>query len=318
MQGLAECQAFVLVFTAHANDSEHVGREVAKAFSLGSAVIPFRIEAVNPRENLGYFLETVQWLDATTSPWQKHLPLLTEQVQRLLAGDRSSTPNADVSGDRVRRSSSATSATFQGSGKSHSSSEARRAKEEASRSLTIGRSRTTTTGRWMVGIGLLGAAVVIATVAWLFFSANRNTEQPAASTESQKPVSSAPIAEITAKSIAVLPFESLSPNKDDTYFADGVQDEILNNLAKIAQLTVISRTSVMQYRADQKRDLRQIANSLGVANVLEGTVRRNGNRVRISNFEKLLIESIAQLSRKRDTPPKCCRSRKTPWMVPAF
>ncbi len=115
-----------------------------------------------------------------------------------------------------------------------------------------------------------------------FFSANRNTEQPAASTESQKPVSSAPIAEITAKSIAVLPFESLSPNKDDTYFADGVQDEILNNLAKIAQLTVISRTSVMQYRADQKRDLRQIANSLGVANVLEGTVRRNGNRVRIS------------------------------------
>jgi TolB-like protein len=74
----------------------------------------------------------------------------------------------------------------------------------------------------------------------------------------------------------------------------------------------------MQYRADQKRDLRQIANSLGVANVLEGTVRRNGNRVRISNFEKLLIESIAQLSRKRDTPPKCCRSRKTPWMVPAF
>jgi TolB-like protein len=83
-------------------------------------------------------------------------------------------------------------------------------------------------------------------------------------------------------SIAVLPFESLSPNKDDTYFADCVQDEILNNLAKIARLTVISRTSVMQYRADQKRDLRQIANALGVANVLEGTVRRNGNRVRVS------------------------------------
>jgi serine/threonine protein kinase/Flp pilus assembly protein TadD len=84
------------------------------------------------------------------------------------------------------------------------------------------------------------------------------------------------------KSIAVLPFESLSRNKDDTYFADGVQDEILNDLAKVAQLTVISRTSVMLYRADEKRDLRQIANALGVANVLEGTVRRNANRVRIS------------------------------------
>jgi len=91
-------------------------------------------------------------------------------------------------------------------------------------------------------------------------------------------------AAITApeKSIAVLPFESLSENKSDTYFADGVQDEILNNLAKIAQLKVISRTSVMQYRGDNKRDLRQIASALGVANVLEGTVRRDGNHVRVS------------------------------------
>jgi TolB-like protein/Flp pilus assembly protein TadD len=84
------------------------------------------------------------------------------------------------------------------------------------------------------------------------------------------------------KSIAVLPFESLSDSKSDTYFADGVQDEILNHLAKIGQLKVICRTSVMQYRADAKRDLRQIANALGVANVLEGTVRREGNHVRIS------------------------------------
>jgi TolB-like protein len=87
---------------------------------------------------------------------------------------------------------------------------------------------------------------------------------------------------VTEKSIAVLPFESLSDNKNDSYFADGVQDEILNNLAKIAQLKVICRTSVMQYRTDTKPDLRQIAIALGVANVLEGTVRREGNRVRVS------------------------------------
>ena len=84
------------------------------------------------------------------------------------------------------------------------------------------------------------------------------------------------------KSIAVLPFENISANKDDAYFADGVQDEILNNLAKIAQLKVISRTSVMQYRADTKRDLRQIADALGVTNVLEGAVRRDGNQIRVS------------------------------------
>jgi TolB-like protein/tetratricopeptide (TPR) repeat protein len=86
---------------------------------------------------------------------------------------------------------------------------------------------------------------------------------------------------LAEKGIAVLPFENLSANKDDGYFADGVQGEILNNLAKIAQLKVISRTSVMQYRADPKRDLRQIAVAL-VANVLEGTVRRDGNHVRVS------------------------------------
>ena len=124
-------------------------------------------------------------------------------------------------------------------------------------------------------MGLLAVAAVIA-AGWLFFFANRSTQQKASSTDIQKTVSSSSVPEIQTKSIAVLPFESLSANKDDTYFADGFQDEILNNLAKIAQLTVISRTSVMQYRVDQKRDLRQIASALGVANVLEGTVRRNG------------------------------------------
>ena len=86
----------------------------------------------------------------------------------------------------------------------------------------------------------------------------------------------------SAKSIAVLPFENISANKDDAYFADGVQDEILANVARISELKVISRTSVMQYRPDAKRDLRQIADALGVANILEGTVRRAGNRARIT------------------------------------
>jgi serine/threonine protein kinase len=89
-------------------------------------------------------------------------------------------------------------------------------------------------------------------------------------------------ATLVENGVAVLPFDNLSSNKDDGYFADGVQDEIHNNLAKIAQLKVISRTSVMQYRGEAKRDLRHIANALGVANVLEGTVRREGNRVRVS------------------------------------
>jgi serine/threonine protein kinase/Tfp pilus assembly protein PilF len=84
------------------------------------------------------------------------------------------------------------------------------------------------------------------------------------------------------KSIAVLPFESLSENKSDSYFTDGIQDEILSNLAKVSELRVISRTSVMTFRPGSNRDLRSIATALGVAHVLEGTVRRDGNRVRIT------------------------------------
>ncbi|PYK20394.1 MAG: hypothetical protein DME55_02380 [Verrucomicrobia bacterium] len=80
--------------------------------------------------------------------------------------------------------------------------------------------------------------------------------------------------------IAVLPFENLSDDKEDAFFADGVQDDILTKLAKIADLKVISRTSVMGYRG--KRDLRQIGRSLGVSHVLEGTARRSGGRVRVN------------------------------------
>jgi serine/threonine protein kinase/Tfp pilus assembly protein PilF len=126
--------------------------------------------------------------------------------------------------------------------------------------------------RWLVA-GLLIAGIAILAVNG-FFRVNHQ----AAESSVTPPVS----IKAPEKSIAVLPFESLSDNKSDAYFADGVQDEILNNLAKIAQLKVISRTSVMQYRSDTKRDLRQIAAALGVANVLEGAVRRDGNHVRVS------------------------------------
>jgi len=86
---------------------------------------------------------------------------------------------------------------------------------------------------------------------------------------------------VPEKSIAVLPFENLSPDPENVFFADGVQDEILTNLAKIADLKVTSRSSVMQYRAPT-RNMREIATALGVAHILEGNVQRAGNRVRVS------------------------------------
>ena len=84
------------------------------------------------------------------------------------------------------------------------------------------------------------------------------------------------------KSIAVLPFENLSDDPNNVYFADGVQDEILTGLSRVADLKVISRTSVLQYKSGVARNLREIAQQLGVANVVEGSVQRSGNRVRVN------------------------------------
>ena len=87
---------------------------------------------------------------------------------------------------------------------------------------------------------------------------------------------------IPEKSIAVLPFENFSDSKENEFFADGVQDDILTALSKVADLKVISRTSVMTYAAGSKRNLREIARELGVAHILEGSVRRAGAKVRVS------------------------------------
>jgi TolB-like protein/Tfp pilus assembly protein PilF len=110
------------------------------------------------------------------------------------------------------------------------------------------------------------------------------------------------------KSIAVLPLQNLSEDKENAFFANGVQDELLSNLSKIKDLKVISRTSVMQYKSGTKRNLKEIAQQLGVNNVVEGSVRRSGDRVRVSvqlidaqtdrhlwgeNYDRTLADSLS-------------------------
>jgi len=120
--------------------------------------------------------------------------------------------------------------------------------------------------------------------------------------------SKSPAAAIPAKSVAVLPLENLTEEKENAFFADGIQDELLSNLAKIKDLKVISRTSVMQYKTGITRNLKEIAQQLGVSNVVEGSVRRSGNHVRVSvqlidalndrhiwaqNYDRTLADSLA-------------------------
>ncbi len=122
--------------------------------------------------------------------------------------------------------------------------------------------------KWTGGRLLIAAGVTVAMIAAVL--AIRQWQRPSA------------LSGMPEKSIAVLPFENLSANQENAFFTDGVQGEILTDLAKVADLKVISQTSVMQYRNAQKRNLRDIAQALRVSHILEGSVQRAANRVRVN------------------------------------
>jgi TolB-like protein/class 3 adenylate cyclase/Tfp pilus assembly protein PilF len=136
---------------------------------------------------------------------------------------------------------------------------------------------------WIIGAAALALIAALAVGGYLLSRrsvpvAGNSAPTPAPATT---PATSAPAA-VPEKSIAVLPFENLSDNKDNAFFTDGVQDEILTDLSKIADLKVISRTSVMQYKTGTSRNLRDIAQQLGVAHLVEGSVQRAANKVRVN------------------------------------
>ena len=121
------------------------------------------------------------------------------------------------------------------------------------------------------------AGVLALSFVALFFWRGQTQNPP----EAPAKIPSAPIV-LPEKSIAVLPFANLSDDKENAFFTEGVQDDILTALAKFADLKVISRTSVASYVAGPHRNLREIGRELGVANILEGSVRRDGGKVRVT------------------------------------
>jgi serine/threonine protein kinase len=131
----------------------------------------------------------------------------------------------------------------------------------------------------LFGTGI--AAVCVLAIAGSYFGLLKRHSKPVASAAPSSALSELAARRIPEKSIAVLPFENLSSDKENAFFTDGVQDEILADLAKVADLKVISRTSVMLYKSGNPRNLREIGQQLGVAHVLEGSVQRTANRVRV-------------------------------------
>jgi TolB-like protein/class 3 adenylate cyclase/Flp pilus assembly protein TadD len=148
--------------------------------------------------------------------------------------------------------------------------------------------------KWWLMVCLL-LIVVAAAVAGFWLLSHRVPPKPSA-------------VSIPDKSIAVLPLDNLSEEKENAFFADGIQEELLSSLAKIKDLKVISRTSVMQYKSGITRNLKEIAQQLGVSNVIEGSVRRSGTHIRVSvqlidaltdrhiwvqDYDRTLVDSLA-------------------------
>jgi TolB-like protein/Flp pilus assembly protein TadD len=137
--------------------------------------------------------------------------------------------------------------------------------------------------RRRTGRKIIASTVVLAVIAAALLAYQLLRPKSSASPRADEvTTSSAGPGAIPEKSVAVLPFENLSDDKQNAFFADGVQDEILTNLAKVADLKVISRTSVMQYRGAATRNLREIGRALGVAHALEGSVQKVANKVRVN------------------------------------
>jgi len=155
-------------------------------------------------------------------------------------------------------------------------------------------SKTRHTGRRIVGLTIVVAVIAAGLLVFqLLRSKPAVTPRPSEAATG----SAGPAAEIAAKSIAVLPFDNLSDDKSNAYFAEGIQDEILTRLSKIAALKVISRTSTQKYKSAPD-NLREIGQQLGVANILEGSVQKAANAVhvnvqliRAANDEHLWAES---------------------------
>jgi TolB-like protein/class 3 adenylate cyclase len=122
--------------------------------------------------------------------------------------------------------------------------------------------------RWTARIAAIGAVLVVVVALGLVWSLGKFHKQRS-------------VLSLPAKSLAVLPFENLSHDPDNAYFADGIQEEILTRLSKIAELKVISRTSTQRYKS-RPENLSDIAQQLGVANILEGTVQKAADQVRVN------------------------------------
>ena len=245
-------RVMVVVLTESAVASAHVLREVERASAKRHPVISFRIGAAQLPAGLEYFLSASHWLDAAASGVPASLPRLVEAVQRLVAPTLGASPN------RASDNAKPPEALFP-----HTPA--------VKASWGVRRTRVT-----VFAVVAVVMAYLIVDRLWL--SKHEAGERSAAADTAAATPAAAVISE---RSIAVLPFADMSEKHDQEYFSDGLSEELINHLAHNADLKVIARTSSFAFKG-KNEDMRSIASKLGVANLLEGSVRKAGGTLRIT------------------------------------
>jgi TolB-like protein len=238
-------KALVVVLSARAVESPHVGKEVERAASKRRSIITLRVDAAPLTTALEYFLSDSQWIDVGIDGTEAAFTKLTAAIRRLLAP-------APVAG------------TVQPTAELH---------RHLAPSVRSGR-------RWVWSV-LATAALLVAgfLVAAKLRSSKDETQRTLTAPAASMALRTA--AAIPEKSVAVLPFVDMSEQHDQEYFSDGLSEELIDMLTKVSELRVPARTSSFYFKGKQAK-ISDIAKELGVANVLEGSVRKAGNHLRIT------------------------------------
>ncbi len=242
VRAINDSRVVVLVLSGHSVASAHVGKELERASSKNKRIVALRTDATPLPRAFEYFLSESQWIETGAGGIEPAAMKLAESVRRHLG-------------------SASTGRTGIAPGLAHSTPTV---PAKRSRGLALGIA------------ALLVAALAIGAV-WKFFPARAPSQTGGAAAEA--PAATARNTE--DPSIAVLPFVNMSSDKEQEYFADGLSEELLNQLAQIPKLRVIGRTSSFSFKG-KNEDLRKIGEMLGVNHILEGSVRRSGNQLRIT------------------------------------
>ncbi len=276
VDGIESCKAMIILVSNHSNNSMHVRKEIELALNQKNSIFPVLIQDVEPEKKLKFILTGIHWVNAWKPPLEEHLNELIQALQELLDGKKDDGKVKTVKvEDKIKKTPK-----FEGVGIKYPSMNIAQPMEDVktgNKSIPAKTTAQEELAQTKKGIfqnpftaGLRIPVYIFSVVLILIFLYPKLIKKDA----------SPSFQSIGLKSIAVLPFKSIDRTEEGEIFSDGIHEDILTQIAKIHDLKVIARTSVIRYRNTDK-SIREIAEELGVSSVLEGSVRRVGNRIRI-------------------------------------